>query len=203
MTQVNMEDLIASAKTGKLVSFPTDTVPALAVQPAQAQLIFQVKQRSPDKPLILMVAESQDIQPYINGTAAELLIWQELITTYWPGALTLVLPTNHPLAAVMNPLTPNTLGLRVPNSAIARAILRETGPLATTSANRSGQPALTTMAEIDREFPQVFTLDSQTISPHMISQSGQPSTVVKWQRGNGWQILRQGAIHLGQESISG
>lgn len=201
MTQVNTEELIAVAKTGKLVSFPTDTVPALAVQPEQAELIFQAKQRSQDKPLILMGADVADLRPYISGSEAEWAIWQELITEYWPGALTLVLPTIHPIAQVMNPLTPNTLGVRVPNSAIARMILGATGPLATTSANLSGQPALTTMTEIDQQFPQVFTLNIQTISPQIIGQSGQPSTVVKWQPGKGWQILRQGAIQLRQANI--
>ena len=201
MTQVNTEELIAVAKTGKLVSFPTDTVPALAVKPEQAELIFQAKQRSQDKPLILMGADVADLRPYLSGSEAEWAIWQALITEYWPGALTLVLPTIHPIAQVMNPLTPNTLGVRVPNSAIARTILGATGPLATTSANLSGQPALTTMTEIDQQFPQVFTLNIQTISPDLLGQSGQPSTVVKWQPGKGWQILRQGAIQLRQANI--
>lgn len=201
MTQVNMEELIAVAKTGKLVSFPTDTVPALAVQPEQAELIFQAKQRSQDKPLILMGSTVKDLHPYVHGSEEEWSIWYDLITKYWPGALTLVLPTIHPIAKVMNPLTPNTLGVRVPNSAIARTILGLTGPLATTSANLSGQPALTTMAEIADQFPQVFTLDTETISSDMLGQSGQPSTVVKWQKGKGWQILRQGAIQLRQTDI--
>lgn len=201
MTQVNTEELIAIAKTGKLVSFPTDTVPALAVQPAQAELIFQAKQRSQDKPLILMGSDVEDLRPYIHASAEEWAIWQALITEYWPGALTLVLPTIHPIAKVMNPLTPNTLGVRVPNSAIARTILGATGPLATTSANLSGQPALTSMTAINQQFPQVFTLNIQTIAPEMIGQSGQPSTVVKWQPGKGWQMLRQGAIQLKKENI--
>ena len=47
-----MTDLIAGAIAGKVVSFPTDTVPALAVKPEFAQLLFQIKNRPPTKPLI-------------------------------------------------------------------------------------------------------------------------------------------------------
>ncbi|MER3478720.1 MAG: hypothetical protein C4287_22480, partial [Leptolyngbya sp. ERB_1_2] len=81
--------------------------------------------------------------------------------------------------------------IRVPNHTIARQILAQTGALATTSANRSGQPALLSMAEIAAEFPEVLMLASNSDEV----ASGTPSTVAKW-TGEGWQILRQGAIGL-------
>ncbi|MCC5624426.1 L-threonylcarbamoyladenylate synthase, partial [Nostoc sp. CHAB 5715] len=92
---------------------------------------------------------------------------------------------------VMNPIDPTTIGIRVPNSAIAQTILAQTGPLATTSANFSGQPPLQTMTEIEVQFPKVLTLEDQG----EISGVGVPSTVAKW-TGTNWQILRQGAIKL-------
>lgn len=192
MTQVSLKDLIVGARSGLLVSFPTDTVPALAAIPEKAALIFAAKQRSQDKPLILMAASAEDLWLYVKGSENEYKIWQEVANKYWPGGLTLVLPASQHLPKVMNPIDPTTIGIRVPNSAIARTILAQTGPLATTSANFSGQPALQTMAEIAAQFPNVLALATTESQDEML---GVPSTVAKW-TGINWQILRQGAIKL-------
>ncbi|MDZ8082214.1 MAG: L-threonylcarbamoyladenylate synthase [Nostoc sp. SerVER01] len=194
MTQVSLEKLIAGARAGSLVSFPTDTVPALATIPEKAGLIFAAKQRSQDKPLILMAASAGDLWPYVKGSENEYKIWQELTDKYWPGGLTLVLPASGRLPKVMNPTDPTTIGIRVPNSAIAQTILAQTGPLATTSANFSGQPPLQTMVEIAAQFPNVVTL-AATESQEQTLGLGIPSTVAKW-TGTNWEILRQGAIKL-------
>ncbi|MFM7368082.1 MAG: L-threonylcarbamoyladenylate synthase, partial [Sphaerospermopsis kisseleviana] len=92
---VSLEVLINSAKAGKLISFPTDTVPALASIPTQAELIYAAKQRSLDKPLILMAAKAEDLWDYVKGNQTEYQIWQEVVSQYWPGALTLVLPASE------------------------------------------------------------------------------------------------------------
>lgn len=186
-----------------LISFPTDTVPALAVRPDRASLIFAVKQRSLDKPLILMAAEVKDLWAYVKGSLEERQIWQQVADRYLPGALTLVLPASDRVAPELNPKDPSTIGVRVPNHAIAQAILSRTGPLATTSANLSGQPALQTMTEIEAQFPQVLTLspaELQTLQPTGLPPqssfpSGVPSTVVRWTQ-SGWEVVRQGTIVL-------
>lgn len=212
MPQVSLTQLVDLARSGDhLISFPTDTVPALAVRPDRAGLIFAVKQRSQTKPLILMAADAADLWPYVSGSEAERAIWQQVAERYWPGALTLVLPASDRLPSAMNPTDPTTIGVRVPDSAIARHILSLTQPLATTSVNRSGEPPLQTMTEINAQFPEVFTLLPTEIDrlkstaagtskttpsePARPSGSGVPSTVAKWM-GNGWQIVRQGSIRL-------
>jgi L-threonylcarbamoyladenylate synthase len=189
VSQVSIDQLIIAAKSGSLVSFPTDTVPALATLPACAELIFAAKQRSQTKPLILMVGEVTDLWQFTTGTERELEIWQAVADRYLPGALTLVLPGSDLIPAVMNPLKNQTIGLRVPDCDVARSILNQTGALATTSANLSGQPPLLTMAEISTHFPQVSALDRDLNTPTI----GQPSTVIEW-HSNGWKILRQGAV---------
>ncbi|MBN3895525.1 MAG: L-threonylcarbamoyladenylate synthase [Nostoc sp. NOS(2021)] len=194
MTQVSLANLIVGARAGLLVSFPTDTVPALAALPEKAALIFAAKQRSQDKPLILMAATAEDLWLYVKGSENEYKVWQELADKYWPGGLTLVLPASERLPKVMNPIDPTTIGIRVPNSAIAQTILAQTGPLATTSANFSGQPPLQTMAEIETQFPKVLTLATTEYQGEMPGM-GVPSTVAKW-TGINWQILRTGAIKL-------
>ncbi|MBD2335633.1 L-threonylcarbamoyladenylate synthase [Calothrix sp. FACHB-156] len=194
MTQVSLAELVAGARAGNLVSFPTDTVPALATLPEKAALIFAAKQRSQDKPLILMAASGADLWPYVQGSDREYQIWQELTAKYWPGGLTLVLPASALVPKVMNPTDPTTIGIRVPASAIAQQILAQTGPMATTSANLSGQPPLQTMAEIDVQFPEALTLITKEFQKE-VSAIGVPSTVAKW-TGTSWQILRQGSIEL-------
>lgn len=206
MTQVSFEVLVAGARSGQdLISFPTDTVPALAARPDRASLIFAAKQRSLDKPLILMAAEVKELWSYVIGSSEERQIWQQMADRYLPGALTLVLPASDRVSPELNPKDPTTIGVRVPNHPIAQAILSRTGPLATTSANLSGQPALQTMAEIEAQFPQVLTLSPselqalQSTSPltSSFSPSGVPSTVVRWTE-SGWEVLRQGAVVLGE-----
>jgi L-threonylcarbamoyladenylate synthase len=194
MTQVSMTELVAGVRFGCLVSFPTDTVPALAVRPDRAESIFAAKQRSQNKPLILMGATSDDLWPFVTGSTKEWLVWQQVASSYWPGALTLVLPASARVPRAMNPTDRLTIGLRVPKCAIAHTILSQTGPLATTSANLSGQLPLQTMAEIKAQFPDVLTLlptELAAVNP----SAGVPSTVAKW-TGNGWEILRQGAVEL-------
>lgn len=197
MTKVSMDALVAGAISGSVVSFPTDTVPALAVLPHRSELIFEAKRRSGDKPLILMAANEEELWPFCQGTEAEKQIWQQVAKKYWPGALTLVLPASASIPAAVNPIDPTTIGVRIPNCAQALQILAQTGPLATTSANLSGQPPLLTMAEIDAQFADVLTLaltELESSNP----TSGVPSTVAKWTNGT-WQILRQGAINLSAE----
>jgi L-threonylcarbamoyladenylate synthase len=207
--QVSLIDLVIAAQRGdRLICFPTDTVPALAVRPDRADLIFTAKQRSQTKPLILMGADINDLWQFVGGRSDERQIWQQVAAEYLPGALTLVLPASDRLPLAVNPTDPTTIGIRVPNRAIARHILSQTGPLATTSVNRSGEPPLQDWAEIDAQFPEVLTLLSPELaelehslmtSSHPVEttlqNSGVPSTVIKW-TGDGWQVLRQGEVKV-------
>lgn len=205
MPPTSLPQLIAAARAGdRLISFPTDTLPALAVRPDRAALIFEAKQRNLDKPLILMGADATDLWEYVQGSAAEMDVWRSVAAQYFPGALTLVLPASDRLSPAMNPTDPTTIGIRVPNSGVARYILTLTRPLATTSVNRSGEPPLETLTDINIQFPEVLTLLpteltelQETLAPFNRTpiKTGIPSTVAKW-TGKGWQILRQGEVKL-------
>jgi len=196
MLKVSLPQLVDAARAGQVVSFPTDTLPALAAKPDQAAEIYRLKHRQVHKPLILMAAKASELWPYVRGTAEEQTEWQAMAEQYWPGALTLVLPATGLHATAMTPANPRTLGIRVPQNDLALEILTATGPLATTSANRSGQPPLRNAEDIAQLFPQVQVLgpggfeagQSVTVAP-------QPSTVVAW-KNDTWQVLREGAITL-------
>jgi L-threonylcarbamoyladenylate synthase len=193
MPLVRFEACLAAVQAGAVISFPTDTVPALASLPQLAERIYELKQRSLDKPLILMGAEIEQLWPYLAGRDEERQRWRQLMERHWPGALTLVLPASDQLPKAMNPQDPTSLGVRIPDCAIARDLLRQTGPLATTSANRSGAAALLEMGAIAEAFPTVAVLAADP----SVSASGLPSTVVRWTDPGAWQVLRQGVIRLG------
>lgn len=196
MPLVSRLDLITAVARGAVVSFPTDTVAAFATQPEAADRIFAVKQRQPDKPLILMGGDAAQLWLYVAGTEAELACWQAIASQYWPGALTLVLPSSARVPLAMNPTASGTIGIRVPDCEVTRELLRDTGPLATTSANRSGEEPLSDPEAIAAAFPEVYVLDHQEQAPAERSRSGTPSTVVQWIEGH-WHVLRQGEIALG------
>jgi L-threonylcarbamoyladenylate synthase len=186
--QVSLSQLLQAARQGSVVSFPTDTLPALAVRPDRAELLYQIKQRETRKPLILMAASSIDLWPFTVGDPTEQQIWQTMADRYWPGGLTMVLPASDRVPPGLNLTDQKTIGLRVPNSAIARDILGQTGVLATSSANLSGQPALLTANDIAGYFPTVAVLGID-------GASSQPSTVIEWRNGD-WQLLRAGIVSI-------
>lgn len=191
MAQVSMAALVAAVRTGNwLISFPTDTVPALASRCDRGELIYTAKERQPHKPLILMGANSEQLWPFVRGSAAEWEQWSAMAAHYWPGAVTLVLPAAE-LPPSLNPLGTGTIGLRVPDWPPAQALLEQTGPLATTSINRSGQPPLIELGAIAQAFPQVLTLHPWQLPP----SPPEPSTVVQWQAGE-WHVLRQGRVEI-------
>lgn len=190
MGLVCLSALIAGARSGKLVSFPTDTVPALAVRPDRSADIFTLKQRSPDKPLILMAASWQELLPFIDATHPDLPQWEQTAQKYLPGAITLVVPASDRGCTLNQGFT--TLGIRIPDSKTAIAILQQTGAMLTTSANRSNEPPLRKMLEISTSFPSVLTL-GDVVSITETAGSGLPSTVVEWQD-NFWLVRRQGAV---------
>ena len=198
MVKVSQIELVAGALAGKAVSFPTDTVPALAIKPEFGTQIYELKQRPSNKPLILMGASIYDLLVYTSYTKEELSAWQQLMEQYFPGALTLVLPASDKVPAVINPTDSNTIGIRVPDSQIAREILKQTGVLATTSANISGTEALTSMSDIAQTFPEVLVLDNANLTATEQAGSGLPSTVVCWEHQQ-WKILRQGSVKLNSD----
>jgi len=110
--------------------------------------------------------------------------------------VTLVLPIAGPLTERLN-RGGGSLGLRVPACAPMQALLRLSGPLATSSANRSGQPSALDAAEAAAQFPELPLLAPLPWPP----ASGQASSVWRWQGDrqpdDPWQVLRPGAVSPG------
>lgn len=182
--------LAACLEGGEAALFPTDTLPALATKPETAQQIWTLKRRPADKPLILMAAQGADLWDWLGGNPHE--AWLRLAAQHWPGALTLVVPACTPKLQRLNP-GGDSLGLRVPQCSSAQELLAYSGPLATSSANLSGHAPCLTPEQAGAQFPSVALLGPLPWP----APSGLASTVVRWRETDaGWELLRQGAVHL-------
>ncbi len=171
--QFGISDLVLKLKKGSLALFPTDTLPAICSYPKYSKKIWAIKKRPSSKPLILMGGCVDDLFEFVNPCAIEDAL--KLAKTYWPGALTIVLPTIENFADNLN-CHSNSVGFRVPALRLARDLLIETGPLATTSANISGEAPVKDALEASIKFPGIPIL-APVPWPN---SSGLASTVVKW-----------------------
>jgi L-threonylcarbamoyladenylate synthase len=135
-------------RDGGIVALPTDTVYGIAVAlstPGGIERLFHVKQRPPDKAVMLLLDDAA------QAAEAGLMIpaATSLATACWPGGLTIVVP-QRPDVRWPAALTGGsaTIGLRVPDHDAPRALARAVGPLPTTSANVSGSPEASDAAGI-------------------------------------------------------
>lgn len=136
---------------GELVVMPTDTVYGLAASlrhAAAIEEIFRAKQRPPDMPLPVLVASIAEAEALVPG---ELETHEQLLSQWWPGALTVIVQASPQIPGEVTAGGP-TVGLREPDSEIARAVLHAAGgAAAVTSANLSGDPPATEVAELPDE----------------------------------------------------
>ena len=85
-----------------------------------------------------------------------------------------------------------TLGLRIPNSYLAQSLMRETGPLLTSSANISGFEGSTTVEGITLDFPSLKILGPIPWG----KRSGKASTIIFWKKGGDWRVIREGEVSV-------
>ena len=181
------KSLSIKLRGGSVVIFPTDTVPALASLPQYSYLIWKIKKRPLNKPLILMGSSALELFEFINPLS--LIDAQKMAKNYWPGALTMVMPAYGKLVDSLNP-GEKTIGLRVPDCSLSIDLLSLTGPLATTSANLSGQSPVISIQEASKIFPQVPLLTYK----EWPQSSGLASTVIAWEKEGSWRLIRRGAV---------
>ncbi len=178
---------VRSLAQGLPIAIPTDTVYGLAVDPAvtgATDRIFAVKQRPREVSLPLLVS---GVEQALSVATAVPDLALELMAAYWPGPLTLVLPARPGLELDLGE-DELTVGVRSPDHPVPQALCAAGGPLATTSANRHGEPTLTTAQAVADAFGDAVpvVLDGGPCS-------GAPSTVVDC-TGHELKLLREGRI---------
>jgi len=185
--QQALPEALKTLRQGGLVAFPTDTVYGLAALAHRAGAIlqlFEAKGRDTTKAIAVLIGSLEQLDQMTPGLPEAAL---KLARGFWPGALTLVVERHPDLPQVLSPRP--TIGIRMPDHALALALLQASGPLATTSANRSGAANPLTAADV------LVQLDGQVdlILDGGTCPGGVPSTVVDC-TGPELKILRVGAI---------
>lgn len=163
---------VAAVRTGRVVGLPTDTVYGIGADPFSFPAVgrlFAAKGRPPAKPIPILVADlaGAERMGVFDAPAAA------IAERYWPGPLTLVVPRAPEVPNWVGSEADGTVGIRVPGHPAALALLRATGPLAVTSANRSGEPAARDSAEAEATL-------GDAVAVYLPGPSGgdEPSTVV-------------------------
>jgi L-threonylcarbamoyladenylate synthase len=147
---VALMEAAAAVRRGDLVVLPTDTVYGIgadAFTPEAVTKLLDAKGRGRDMPPPVLVgtvraatALVDDLGPY----------GQDLIDAFWPGPLTLVCKANRALSWDLGD-TKGTVAVRMPLHPVALDLLKETGPMAVSSANRSGSAAATTAENAEEQ----------------------------------------------------
>ena len=191
---------------GALVAFPTETVYGLgadATNAAAVARIYQVKGRPADHPLIVHLADMQDIEMW----AAEIPDYAiDLARSFWPGPMTLILPRTD-LAQDFISGGQETVGLRVPDHTLALALLSAFKKLggkgvAAPSANRFGHVSPTTADAVREELSPYMAADDLVLDggPSLV---GVESTIIDCTQESP-RILRPGAITVAMiEAVTG
>ena len=187
MNLVNFKSALKTLKRGLPIIFPTDTLPAIGCLPKFSEVIYEFKKRDKNKPLILMGSEHKHLIDYVHESAKE--DYENIASKYWPGALTMVIPASEKQTTI---LTSNdlTLGLRIPNSYMAQSLMKETGPLLTSSANISGFKGSITAEGIALDFPSIKILGPIPWG----KSSGKASTIIFWKKKGEWRMVREGEV---------
>lgn len=186
--EVGLSSAAGAIRAGRLVVTPTDTlygIAADAFDPDAVNMLLSAKRRGPDMPVPVLVGSWETIDGLVVSTPAAA---RDLIRAFWPGGLSLIVHQAPSLGWNLGH-TQGTVMLRMPLHPVAIELLREVGPLAVSSANVSGQPPATTVAQAREQLGDSVAvyLDG---GPCAI---GEPSTIVDL-TGPGPKVVRAGAV---------
>ena len=204
----SIQHAVSILHQGDIVAFPTDTVYGIGVDafnPKAIEKIYEVKERPTDKPLPVLVASIDDVLKISTDLPSN---FEKLVAVFWPGALTLVVKANNTLPVGVTsgrnrktkPLVSQDIigtkavGIRMPDNPIALELIKSFGnPLATTSANRSGEVETVTAEEVRAELNEGISLilDDGPTATRVVSTVVDISVTP-------FVILRQGQITAAQ-----
>jgi len=178
-------------RQGGIVAFPTETYYGLAVDAdcdSAVTRLFSVKKRQADKPLLLLIERTEQLEPLVREIPKAYL---PLMKKYWPGPLTLVFQAKKHINTLLTGNT-GTVGLRISPHPIAEQLVRRMGkPITATSANLSGLPP----ARSAREVIKMLGNGIDYILDGGQTAAGMCSTILGLERGR-ISLLRPGQIDV-------
>ena len=176
-------------QSGGLIAFPTDTVygvGALAFDGKAVESIYAAKDRPVEKAIPILIGDPEHLEKI--GTNIPNAA-RRLASRFWPGALTILVPKREDLPEAVS--ANSTVGVRVPDHDVARALLRAAGPMAVTSANISGAQSPVTAQDVHEQLEGRIAL----IIDGGRTPGGVASTLVDCTAAE-LKILREGPITL-------
>ncbi len=194
MTQ---KQTIKILQRGGIGILPTDTIYGLvgqALLPETVERIYEVRQRQPDKPMIILISSLADLALFNIKTDEET---NKILNKFWPGPVSVVLDLSSPyegedtegvnMFSYLHRGT-NALAFRLPQNKKLSELLKQTGPLVAPSANPEGREPAKTIAEAKKYFSTRvdFYLDGGKLE-------AEPSTLIKIENGK-IKVLRQGVF---------
>jgi len=185
------QELLSLLKKGSVIIAPTDSVFGIMCNLSSESAIkelYTIKQRSLEQPTAVLVNSLEMVQQY-TGTIPKQIT--RLLESLWPGSLTIILPTKPLYTSLAQGENHKSLAFRMPDYPFLLEIIKKLGsPLVASSANRKGQPILSTLQEIQREFSKEVDaiVDDPAFTPHGIA-----STIVDFTSGKPI-ILREGTL---------
>ena len=183
-----VEAAVQALQSGDLVVLPTDTVYGIAADafsPAAVQRLLDAKGRGRDMPVPVLVGSWRTLDGLVDELGP---LARTLVEAFWPGPLTLVVRSAPSLAWDLGE-TRGTVAVRMPLQPVALDVLMQTGPLAVSSANRSGLPPATDVAEAEQQLGDAVSvyLDGGPAGDPV------PSTILDL-TGDRARVLREGAL---------
>ena len=145
---LQLAEIARLLREGNVVLLPTDTIyglHALATDDAAVDRIIEIKGRNETKPFIVLAASVEQLEELGISADPEVL---NGLRDIWPAPLTAILPLRTPIAASRGA---STLAVRIPALDWLRDLVARTGPLVSTSANRSGEPPATSPDDVARD----------------------------------------------------
>lgn len=185
-----LDEAVHAVSRGQLVVLPTDTVYGIgadAFTPRAVKALLDAKGRGRQMPPPVLIPDVRTL----DGLATEVPgAVRALAAAFWPGALTVIVTAQPTLTWDLGE-TRGTVALRVPDHPLALALLRRTGPMAVSSANRTGQPAATTAADAAEQLGEAIAV----VLDGGATPGSAPSTIVD-ATGDRLRLVRLGALSL-------
>jgi tRNA threonylcarbamoyl adenosine modification protein (Sua5/YciO/YrdC/YwlC family) len=183
---------VTAIQKGELVVLPTDTVYGIAADafsPMAVNLLLAAKGRGRDMPVPVLVGSWRTLDGLVDELGP---LARRMVEAYWPGPLTIVVRSAPSLAWDLGE-TRGTVAVRMPQQPVALEVLTQTGPLAVSSANRSGLPAAVEVTDAERQLGGSVSvyLDGGPVGEAV------PSTIVDL-TGDHARVLRSGALDVEQ-----
>ena len=192
-----MTQAVTILNQGGIVIFPTDTAFGIGCRiddEAAVQKLFQIRRRPQEKATPVLVDTVTMAQRYLEPIPQDVM--NNLIESYWPGALTIVLKCKVAMVPHFVRGGGETLGVRIPNHLIARQLIREVGiPVLGPSANFAGEKTPFSIEDLDSALTKQvdFVVEG-------VCTLKKASTVIDCSA-KPWKILRQGALQVSSSML--